>query len=163
MINKRNLWFITISSIILVVSIYYIAIPQESISLVSSYLNNDEVTLVDDDINSEITSLRVMKEEENTSAISELQDILLDDKVTVNDKSEAYNKIKNINKESSLSEKMEELINKEFNLSSFVNLNNGNAQVTIINKDEDKILANKIINTINSNLNNTYYVTVKFQ
>ena len=43
MINKKNLWFLTLFSLILVLSVYYITMPSELLLTNSSnYLKNDK-------------------------------------------------------------------------------------------------------------------------
>lgn len=161
MINKKNLWFITLTSIILAVSIYYIAIPGETLSMVSKYLNEDvKVTSLESE---ELTTLRVMREEEDSNTMQELQDTLLNEKLTIAEKNEAYQKIKNLNNEKSLEEKIERILKDTYNLSVFVSIKDDKAQIVLDNKEGNYELANNIINTVNKELNNTYYVTVKFE
>lgn len=161
MINKKNLWFITLTSIILAVSIYYIAIPGETLSMVSKYLNEDvKVTSLESE---ELTTLRVMREEEDSNTMQELQDTLLNEKLTIAEKNEAYQKIKNLNNEKSLEEKIERILKDTYNLSVFVSIKDDKAQIVFDNKEGNYELANNIINTVNKELNNTYYVTVKFE
>lgn len=161
MINKKNLWFITLTSIILAVSIYYIAIPGETLSMVSKYLNEDvSITSLESE---ELTTLRVMKEEEDSNTMKELQDTLLNEELTVAEKNEAYQKIKNLNNEKSLEEKIERILKDTYNLSVFVSIKDDKAQIVLDNKEGNYELANNIINTVNKELNNTYYVTVKFE
>ena len=159
--NKKNLWFITLTSIILAVSIYYIAIPGETLSTVSKYLNEDvKVTSLESE---ELTTLRVMREEEDSNTMQELQDTLLNEKLTIAEKNEAYQKIKNLNNEKSLEEKIERILKDTYNLSVFVSIKDDKAQIVLDNKEGNYELANNIINTVNKELNNTYYVTVKFE
>ena len=161
MINKKNLWFITLTSIILAVSIYYIAIPGETLSMVSKYLNEDiSVTSLESE---ELTTLRVMKEEEDSNTMQELQDTLLNEELTIAEKNEAYQKIKNLNNEKSLEEKIERILKDTYNISVFVSIKDDKAQIVLDNKEGNYELANNIINTVNKELNNTYYVTVKFE
>lgn len=161
MINKKNLWFITLTSVILAVSIYYIAIPGETLSMVSKYLNEDvKVTSLESE---ELTTLRVMREEEDSNTMQELQDTLLNEKLTIAEKNEAYQKIKNLNNEKSLEEKIERILKDTYNLSVFVSIKDDKAQIVLDNKEGNYELANNIINTVNKELNNTYYVTVKFE
>lgn len=161
MINKKNLWFITLTSIILAVSIYYIAIPGETLSMVSKYLNEDvKVTSLESE---ELTTLRVMREEEDSNTMQELQDTLLNEELTIAEKNEAYQKIKNLNNEKSLEEKIERILKDTYNLSVFVSIKDDKAQIVLDNKEGNYELANNIINTVNKELNNTYYVTVKFE
>ena len=48
MINKQNLWFLTLFSLILVLSVYYITMPSELL-LNNGYLNDTIVSKTDDE------------------------------------------------------------------------------------------------------------------
>ena len=47
MINKKNLWFLTLFSLILVLSVYYITMPSELL-LNNGYLNESPVSKTED-------------------------------------------------------------------------------------------------------------------
>lgn len=162
MINKSNLWFLTLSSIILVLAIYYVAIPVEESNMVFSHKqdnSNIETTIQESEI---LTAMRVTKEEEHLNDIQNLQNILLDSTKTINEKNEAYEKLQFLNSNKSLEEKLESTINKTFKVSSFVEIKDNSAKITIINKEHSYTLANDIILAANKEIGNEYYVTVKF-
>lgn len=163
MINKTNLWFLTLSSIILVLAIYYIAIPGEDDAMVFSSKPISEVADVKLEESELLTAMRVSKEEEHLDSIQLLQDILLDNKKSVDEKNEAYEQIKYLNSTKANEEKLEGIINDNFKVSSFVEIKDNKVKVTVVNKEHSYTLANDIITTVNKELDNTYYVTVKFQ
>lgn len=163
MINKTNLWFLTLSSIILVLAIYYIALPGEDTNMVFSSKPKEEVIETNIEESEVLTAMRVSKEEQHLDSIQLLQDILLDTKKTVDEKNEAYEQIKYLNSTKANEEKLEGIINDNFKVSSFVEIKDNKVKVTIVNKEHSYTLANDIITTINKELDNTYYVTVKFQ
>ena len=163
MINKTNLWFLTLSSIILVLAIYYIAIPGEDAKMVFSSKPTGDVVETKIEESEILTAMRVSKEEQHLDSIQLLQNILLDSKKTINEKNEAYEQIKYLNSTKANEEKLEGIINKNFKVSSFVEIKDNKVKVTIVNKEHSYTLANNIIATINKELNNSYYVTVKFQ
>ena len=79
MINKKNLWFLTLFSLILVLSVYYITMPSELLLTNSSdYVNaslkdNEEETsdvTVDIEESEIITTLRVTADEFSVLSIS---------------------------------------------------------------------------------------------
>ena len=80
MINKTNLWFLTLSSIILVLAIYYIAIPGEETNLVFSSKPTEEVVVAKIEESEILTAMRVSKEEQHLDSLQLLQEILLDSK-----------------------------------------------------------------------------------
>ena len=88
MINKQSLWFLTLFSIILVLSVYYIAMPNNTLATLNSIENtNENITIKETD---SLTSLRIEREEELLSTMSELQSILLNEKATIEEKNIAY-------------------------------------------------------------------------
>ena len=92
MINKQNLWFLTLFSLILVLSVYYITMPNELLlTNNSSYekSNNKEQNKEDSDKKEEkanvevsesniLEALRVNLEEERSTKKAELQKSLTD-------------------------------------------------------------------------------------
>ena len=163
MINKTNLWFITLTSIILVVAIYYIAIEPNNTAFVYSSVeptSNVEVSIEESEA---LTAMRVNKESENNKKYKELQDILLNDSSTIDDKNKAYDNIKYLMSNKNTEEKLEEYINKEFNTTSFINIKDNNIEVVLINQKPNKDIALDIIIKINEYLKSNYYVTVKFE
>ena len=163
MINKTNLWFLTLSSIILVLAIYYIAIPAEETNLVFSSKPTGEAIETKIEESEILTAMRVSKEEQHLDSLQLLQEILLDTKKTVDEKNEAYEQIKYLNSTKANEEKLEGIINDNFKVSSFVEIKDNKVKITIVNKEHSYTLANDIITTVNKELDNTYYVTVKFQ
>lgn len=163
MINKTNLWFLTLSSIILVLAIYYIAIPGEETNLVFSSKPTESIVETKIEESEVLTAMRVSKEEQHLDSLQLLQEILLDSKKTVDEKNEAYEQIKYLNSTKANEEKLEGIINDNFKVSSFVEIKDNKVKITVVNKEHSYTLANDIITTVNKELDNTYYVTVKFQ
>lgn len=163
MINKSNLWFLTLSSIILVLAIYYIGGPVETTDMVFSAttVSGEEITITEE--SEALTAMRVTKEEEDLETIKVLQEVLLNNSSTVEEKNDAYEEIMVLNNLKSLEDKIEEKINKEYSVSSFVDITDNKLKVVIANKKASYELANKIISYINKELDEDFYVTVKFE
>ncbi len=165
MINKKNLWFLTLTSIILVLAIYYVTMPLGNDNMVLSSENNntEKEVMVTIEESEALTAARIEKQEQDLNDIKKLQEILLSDDKTVDEKNEAYEQIKYLNASKSTEEKLEKNINSSFELTSFVSIKNNTIKVTIANKEDSLDLANKIITLVNKETNNSYYVTVKFE
>lgn len=163
MINKSNLWFLTLSSIILVLAIYYIAIPGDTVQSVFSANENNNSVVTSIEESEIITAMRVSKEEELLESMQNLQEILLSDSSTIEEKNDAYEQIQHLNSNKASEEKLESIINDTYSVKSFVQIKDTTIKVVIANKDDSYELANNIINTVNSELDGTYYVTVKFE
>lgn len=161
MINKQSLWFLTLFSIILVLSVYYIAMPNNTLAtLKENDTNKETLNITESDA---LTSLRVESDEETQTTMNELQSILLNEKSSLEEKNNAYEKIQNMNFNKSKEESIEKLITENFKLQSFVKIDKDNIKVTISKKDHDLILANQIIRKIQEEYTNKMYITVKFQ
>ena len=161
MINKQSLWFLTLFSIILVLSVYYIAMPNNTLAtLKENDTNKETLNITESDA---LTSLRVESDEETQTTMNELQSILLNEKSSLEEKNNAYEKIQNINFNKSKEESIEKLITDNFKLQSFVKIDKDNIKITISKKEHDVALANQIIRKIQEEYTNKMYITVKFQ
>ena len=74
MINKRSLWFLTLFSLILVLSVYYVTMPSEL--LIGTTEKEETQTVSTDESSSEsaeLVALRVEAEEQMLDEITELK------------------------------------------------------------------------------------------
>ena len=161
MINKQGLWFLTLFSIILVLSVYYIAMPNNTLATIKE--NNDDVETLNIKETDSLTALRVQNDEEIENTMNELQNVLLNETTTLEEKNTAYEKIQNLNTNKGKEQMIEKLINDSFQLQSFVKINNDNIKINISKKDLDAKLANDIIRKIQEQYTNKMYITVRFQ
>lgn len=161
MINKQSLWFLTLFSIIIVLAVYYVALPNNTLATISE-INNKENTISIEETDY-LASLRVENDEEIETTMNELQSILLNEESTLEEKNTAYEKIQNINTNKGKCEEIEKLIENNFKFKSFVRIDNDTISVTISNKTHDTKLANQIIRKIQEQYTNKMYITVKFQ
>ena len=70
MINKKNLWFLTLFSLILVLSVYYITMPSELL-LTNNSENVNSVDSVETSIE-EATVVEALKTEDNANTLEEI-------------------------------------------------------------------------------------------
>ena len=159
MINKKNLWFLTLTSIILVLAIYYVTMPLGNDTYVNSNVDGDKEVMVNIEESEALTAARIEKQEQDLTEIKKLQEILLSNDKTVDEKNEAYEQIKYINVSKSNEEKLEKNINNSFEVTSFVQIKDNTIKVVIANKEDSLELANKIISLVNKETNNEFYVT----
>ena len=67
MINKKNLWFLTLFSLVLVLSVYYITMPSELL------MTNNSENIDNIETNIEETSLvEALKTEDDTNTLEEI-------------------------------------------------------------------------------------------
>ncbi len=176
MINKKNLWFLTLFSLILVLSVYYITMPSELLLTNSSdYVNadvskktskkndQDTKTTVNVEESEIISALRVSADEELQNELAELKTVMTDEKSTTEEKNNAFEKMKTLNNNKGEETKLEQKIEKEFKLKSFIKIDGDKVKVVVDSKEHDTTIANNIMRSIQSNYENKMYITVQFK
>lgn len=159
MINKQGIIFLTLTSLILVLSVYYVTMPTELLLTTNSLYNNKE-TVDSDNIKVEnVTSVNSMKSilnDERTTKLKELNNKLSNKELSIDEKNNIYEEIKVINKLESMEEDIETIIKNEYKLDSFVKVDNDVIEVKVNNKKIDKKEAVKIISSIEKKYPNMY-------
>jgi stage III sporulation protein AH len=167
MINKKSLWFLTLFSLILVLSIYYITMPSELLLTTGTNISKDNNDVSEPTINIEesdlLVALRVESDEEMSKEIEELQLVLTNADSSVEEKNKAYEKIKDLNNNRALEEKLESQIKESHKLEAFVKIKGDNISVIVKSSNHSNNLANNIMRTIQSNYDKPKYITIKFQ
>ena len=173
MINKQGLWFLTLFSLILVLSIYYITMPDQMF-----LTNNGNVTGTDDENNSleddtpvsstidESSYLSVLKVELESTRDEQkaaLEEIINSKESTKEEKNNAYNSLLALNQKKADEEKIEAKIKEEFQLESFVKIKEDTISITIASTDHSTSLANNIIRSDQTLYDTNKYITVKFE
>lgn len=169
MINKQGLIFLTLTSLILVLSVYYVTMPNELLLTTnSSYLNEEKVVKTDNDIKvtteeeSVVKAMRSILNDERLKELSTLNEKLTKNDLGPEEKNNIYEEIKDINKIEVMEENIEKLIKKELNLNSFVKVNDDVIEVTVDSEKHDTILVVKIMNLIEKEYKNMY-ISVSFK
>lgn len=155
MINKKSIWFMTLFSLIIVLSVYYITVPSETIYENKPVVKTEESTI--------LTALRVQADKEMESMMNDLRFILSGLETTSEEKSNAYDKLKELNIIRGKEEKLEEMIKKTYNLSSFVKINDDQIRVVILSDKHDSKIADNIMKSIQSEFETYKYISVKFE
>ena len=163
MINKQNLWFLTLFSLILVLSVYYVTMPNELLLKTDLEKNNEEKVNLEQEESEILVSLRVDKEEERRLEKTDLQSILTSSTATMEEKNNAYDKLTYLNTVLGEEEKLENKIKSKLNVDSFVEIDNNQINVIAISKNHDVKLANNIMRTVQEEYKEKVYVTVNFK
>ena len=161
--NKQNLWFITLFSIVLILSIYYISIPNNLLEEYTSSSGDSNNTSEVVNESSILVSLRVQDDEETLNTINELNTILLDKNKSKEEKNTAYESLKSINETKGLEEQIETMLKDEFKYDSFVKIRKDQINIVISSSEHNKDIANNIIKKVQSMYNTKKYITIKFQ
>lgn len=165
MINKQNLWFLTLFSLILVLSVYYITMPNDLL------VNNTEKTVTKEEKakssvkeeTSSLVSMRVSLEEERQEKMVSLQEALTNEKATTEEKNNAYEQLKYLNQLQGKEETIEKQIKEKLELDSFVKIDNKNIEVVALKEKHDSSIANNIMRLVQENFEEKMYITVTFK
>ncbi len=168
MINKKNLWFLTLFSLVLVLSVYYVTMPSELLVTGNGKVNvnnknNDKdknVSVKESDI---LTSLRVEADNQLKQEMDVLKQVLTNTDVSVDEKNSAFEELKLLNQLKGKEEKLEDLVKSTYNLGSFIKIDNDQIRVVVESTDTSASLANNIMRTIQNQFDNKMYISVKFQ
>ena len=166
MINKKNLWFLTLFSLVLVLGVYYVTMPNEL--LLSEKTSTKETSKKTNakTTNKESNSLEAMRvslEEERTEAIATLKEQLTNEKLTTEEKNNAYEQLKYLNALQGKEETLEKKLKENLKLDCFVKIDETNIEAVCISSKHDTSLANNIMRSIQQEYKEKMYITVKFQ
>ena len=162
--NKQNLWFITLFSIILVLSIYYISMTSNILEEYTNTKNDNSDTTVNEITPStSLVALRVASDEELLNNINNLQNTITDKEKTVAEKNNAYEELMTLNENKGLEENIESKLKEKFEYDSFVKINKDQINIVISSTKHDKLIANNIIKEVQSMFDTKKYITIKFQ
>ncbi len=165
MINKQSVWFVTLFSLILVLSIYYVTLNDSSLKSIIENTTTENTTPVNVDVeeSSLLVSLRIEEDESVLKEMNDYQSILFDSTSTTEEKNNAYNSLLALNQKKADEEKIEAKIKEEFQLESFVKIKEDTISITIASTDHSTSLANNIIRSVQTLYDTNKYITVKFE
>lgn len=169
--NKQGMWFLTLFSLILVLSVYYITMPNELLMQNNSGVeatfgdssndNQDDVkvTIEESDM---VIALKVSHEESIQEEIQKLESTMLLDTATSLEKNEAYEQIKYLTNIQGMEEKLEEIIRNVYKIDNFIEIDNSTIKVVAAKEKHDVTLAQNIMQTIQNEFQEKKYITVRF-
>ncbi len=162
MINKKSIWFLTLFSLILVLSVYYITMPSELLLNTNGNYTQENNPTTNINESTVLVALRVEAEEELLKEMENLRIILNSSESSVEEKNDAFEKMKELNINKGEEEKIQNKIKEVYQLDAFVKIKNDQIEV-VINKEESSAdLANKIMRTVQEMFEEQKYITVKF-
>lgn len=165
MLNKQNLWFLTLFSLILILGVYYVTMPSDLLTKINVKTEQKEDKAVVEEVNEEsaLVAMRVSLEEERKESIDVLQEKLTNEKLTTEEKNNAYEQLKYLNGLQGKEETIEKKLKKEYDLDCFTKIDNQNISVICISSKHDTTLANNIMRTIQKDYKTKMNISVKFQ
>ncbi len=164
MLNKKNMWFLTLFGIIIVMTIYYVADPKiEPTSFVTKNIDNPQSLSVSTKESDAITAMRINRDSALEKEVSAIKDILTDELKTTEEKSDAYEALKSLNTNKGKEEKLEKTIKDTYNFENFVQIDGQKVKVVVDTKDHSYDLASNIIDTVEKEFKDKVYVSVTFE
>ncbi len=158
--SKNNLWFLTLFSLILILGIYYITLPSD----IFSNAETEEVSKkIDVNVseNNMLVALRVERDEHISNEMAELQDKILSSN-DANEKNTAFEELQLLNLSKGKESYLEDKIQNDFGIISFVEINQDNINVTISSNEHDEELVSKIMKSIQEEFEDRKNITIKF-
>ena len=161
MINKQNLWFVTLFSLIIILGIYYFSMDDDALKVLSNNVEDKEVVEVkDSDV---IVALKVKEDEDVLKKTEEYQNTLLNVTTSMEEKNDAYVSLQALNNKKSSALKIEKLIKEKFNYEAFVKIDGDIISVVVDSKEHSAKIANNIISEIQALYKTRKYITIKFE
>ncbi len=164
MINKKNLWFLTLFSLVLVLSIYYVTMPSElSLSVSETDSSAEQDAEVSIEQMSVIETMKIEDEEEVNQQIAELEEVLMDLTISTDEKNAAYEELKSISENSGKEEKIESQIKEKYQCDAFTKIEKTEVRVVVDGCDQSKSLANNIMRLVQEQFDSKMYISVQFE
>jgi len=165
MLNKQNLWFLTLFSLILILGIYYVTMPNDLLTKINikSEQTKEEPVVEEVTEESSLVAMRVSLEEERKESIDVLQEKLTNESLTSEEKNNAYEELKYLNELQGKEETIEKKIKKEYDLDCFTKIDNKDISVICISSKHDTTLANNIMRLVQKDYKDRMNITIKFQ
>lgn len=167
MMNKKNLWFLTLFSLVLVLSIYYVTMPEDLLAASTTGItetelkeDNVQVNVTESDI---ISALKVEDTSHTNDTLSELQEQLTKETVSIEEKNKVYEQIKTINTNSGLEEIIENKVNSEYQCETFAKIEDTSVKIVVDDCENSKTLANNIMRLAQEQFENKMYISVQFE
>jgi len=163
MINKKNLWFLTLFSLVLVLSVYYVTMPNELLESVSndeSINNQTEVSIEEKNV---IETMKIEDDEEVNQQIAELEATIMDLSISTDKKNAAYEQLKSISENSGREEDIEQKIKSEYKCDAFAKVEKKEVRIVVDNCEQSKSLANNIMRLVQKQFDQKMYISVQFE
>ncbi len=165
-INKQGLIFLTLTSLILVLSVYYVTMPNELLLTTNSQYTNIEEKVSNEKVaitsSNTISAMKNILNEERKIKVDELNNKLTNKELSFEEKNNVYDEIKVLNKIESMEEDIENIIKNEYKLDNFAKVKDDVIEITVNGKDHSASLAAKIMSSVEEKYNDMY-ISVSFK
>ena len=158
--NRQNLWFLTLFSLILVLGVYYITLPSE---IFNKKDTNEVSSKVDIDVTEadKLLALRVERDEKVNTVMSELQDKIINSKDS-EEKNTYFEELQKINLKKGKENYLEDKIQKELKVNSLVEINNDNITITIAAIEHNTSIVSELMKCVQEEFEEDKNIVIKF-
>ena len=169
MMNKKNLWFLTLFSLVLVLSIYYVTMPDDLLAAsttgISPTTNVEEEKNISVDVTESdaISALKVEDDADTNDTLGELQEQLTNESTSTEEKNTVYEQIKTIQTNSGIEETIEKKIESDYQCQAFTKIENTSVKVVVDKCENSKALANNIMRLVQEQFDKKMYISVQFE
>ena len=158
MINKKNLWFLTLFSLVLVLSIYYVTMPSEMFDK-EIKLDTENVSIEESSV---VEALKVEDDTNSKKESDELKKKLTNSEISTEEKNKVFEELKILNMNSSKEETLELKIKELCNCDNFVKIEGNEVRVVLDSNDSNVSNANNIMQTVQKEFDKKMYISVKY-
>ncbi|WP_294579202.1 SpoIIIAH-like family protein [uncultured Thomasclavelia sp.] len=151
--NRQAITFLTLFSLILVLSIYYVLLPPES--------SDDQVSVTNDAL-SEIETMQANLDQQRADLISENNAIIASSQSSSDEIASALASINEAKETAALEKEITQAINDAGFKNAFVEVSEQTIKVVVDKKDASSTDADNIIKAVMEKTENKYQVEVKF-
>lgn len=160
--KKQGLWFLTLFSLILVLSVYYITMPNELFKTNNSKQEETEEVNKEIEEVTAVSALKVELKEERREKVEELNETINSDSSSSEEKNKAYEELKEIANIEGIEDNIESKLKKDFSVNSCIKVNDNTVEVVVEKDKHDVALANKIMKAVQEEFKDTVSISVKF-
>lgn len=177
--NKQALAFLTMFSLVLMLSVYYVTLPSDSTSVVTKDSTKDTQQSETNSTNNTSNGTTTAGKDEDTSSdpastLQEEIDQKINSELNTNneviankdskedEKKQALTTMETLKADKELQTSIRDALTKS-EINSAVEIKNGTCTITVFDQKSDKTLATSVMKTANSIINNKYLIEVTFK
>ncbi|WP_075876320.1 hypothetical protein [Merdibacter massiliensis] len=160
--NKQALAFLTLFSLILMLSVYYVTLPNDVTAVISENTEQAEEEKADTSQQDESTALQDSITKNINEQLNEANAVMADTDSSEEDKQAALQKIETLENVRDQQQKIQEnLKKKEF--TSVVEISDGTCRITLFDCEENKENVNTVMKEAYAVVNDNYLLEVTFK
>ena len=163
MINKQSLWFLTLLTLVLVLGVYYVTMPNELLKSKEVLESVNKEIAVNVEESDRLVSLRVERDEKLETTMKELQDVLTSATSSTEEKNSAFEELKLLNLTKGKEDELENKLLEVYKIKTFIEITGDQIKVVVNSSEHNASLANNIMRTIQEEYDKKMYITVKFE